>query len=334
MRPWIVKGLWAAALATFAVFGFAFPANLKLVPLIPGGCEVVAGFENRHDPYTSGRILLTTHNNRLDLDDWLALAGVDNQRVFDEIVEAAASRSGGELKEHLLLVAGHFDGEKIYRSAEQNGARSSRFDGLKVVLIEPFAREQGDMLETRWLVILNDRIAMFGTPAIVQNALGRYFNHAVPDPVLLERLSQLNPDITSWNVLVAPPMSRNLNFARAHCAWARLMEDTELLMVGARFGPKIRVDFVVGATSDRGKEYFTRKAALFTGVFTQNSSHEATLSESFEPRLENLLVEEHRIQGSVALSRKQFDEWRDVQLASNLAAREPAPPPTTSENFR
>jgi hypothetical protein len=334
MRPWIAKCCWAAALAAAAVFGFASPGNFRLVPLVPGGCEVVAGFENRHDPYTSGRLLLTTHNNRLDLDDWLALAGVDNQRAFDEIVEVASSRSGGELKEHLLLVAGHFDGARIYRSVEQNGAKSTHFEGLKILLVEPFGREQGDMLETRWLVILNDRIAMFGTPAIVQNSLHRYFNHAVPDPVLLERLSQLRPDITSWNVLVAPPMTRNLNFARAHGAWARLMEDTELLMVGARFGPKIRVDFVICATSDRGKEYFTRKAALFTGVFTPGSPQEAALSESFEPRLENLLVEEHRIQGSVALSRKQFDQWRDIQLASNMAAREPGPPPTTSENFR
>jgi hypothetical protein len=190
------------------------------------------------------------------------------------------------------------------------------------------------MLDTRWLVILNDRIAMFGTPGIVQSAAGRYFHHAVPDPVLLERLSQLRPDVTSWNVLVAPPMTKNLNFTRTHGAWARLMEDTELLMVGARFGPKIRVDFVVTATTDRGEEYFTRKAALFTGVFTRNSSPEVTLAESFEPRLENLLVDERRIQGSVALSRKQFDEWRDGQLARNLAAREPAPPLTTSENFR
>jgi hypothetical protein len=333
MRPWIVKGWWAAALAAGAVVGSASPASFKLVPLVPEGCEVVAGFENGHDPYSSGRLLLTTHNNRLDLDDWQALAGVDNQRAFDEIVEAA-SHSGGQLKEHLLLVAGHFDGERIYRSLERNGARTTRFDGLKIILIEPFARERGDMFETRWLVILNDQIAMFGTPAIVQNALGRYVNHAVPDPVLLERLSQLRPDITSWNVLVAPPMARNTNFARTHGAWARLMEDTELLMVGARFGPKIRVDFAVSATSDRGKEYFTRKASLFTGVFSQSSLQAGTLSESFEPRLENLVVEDHRIQGSVALSRKQFDEWRDLQLAKNLAAREPAPQPTTSEDFR
>jgi hypothetical protein len=278
---------------------------------------------------------LTTHNNRLDLDDWLALAGVDSQRIYNEIVEAAASRSDGELKEHLLLVAGHFDGERIYRSLEQNGAKTTHSDAQKIILIEPFAREKDDMLETRWLVILNDRIAMFGTPALVQNALERHFDHAVSDPVLLERLSQLRPDVTSWNVLESPPeAARNVNFARTHGAWASLMEDAELLMVGARFGPKVRVDFVVKAAKERGEAYFNQKAALFINVFAQSSLADETIAETHGPRLANLLVEEHRIQGSVALSRKRFDAWRDGQIARNMASRQPAPPLTKVESFK
>jgi hypothetical protein len=336
MRPWVANCCCTVILITGAVVsGFASPTTFQLLPLVPSGSEVVAGFQNLHDPGTAGRLLLTTHNNRLDLDDWLALAGVDSERSYDEIVEVAASRSGGELNEHLLLVAGHFDGERIYRSLEQNGAKTTYFDALRIIPIEPFAREKGDMLETRWLAILNDRIAMFGTPAIVQKSLERYFNHAVPDPVLIERLAQLRPDLTSWNVLESPPeAARNVYFARTHGAWASLMEDTELLMVGARFGPKIRVDFFVRAATERGEAYFNRKAALFTNIFAQSSSAEGTVAEPHGPRLANLLVEEHRIQASVALSRKQFDEWRDGQIARNIASGQPAPPLTPGESFK
>lgn len=336
MRPWVANCCCTVLLITGAVIsGYASPATFQLLPLVPASCEVVAGFQNLHDPGTAGRLLLTTHNNRLDLDDWLALAGVDSQRVYDEIVEAAASRSGGELKEHLLLVAGHFDGERIYRSLEQNGVKTTHFDALKIILIEPFAREKGDMLETRWLVILNDRIAMFGTPALVQSALERHFDHAVPDPVLLERVSQLQPDDTSWNVLESSPIeARNMSFARTHSAWARLMEDAELLMVGARFGPKVRVDFLVSASREREEGYFNRKAALFTDVFAQNSAEEGTVAAPSVPRLANLLVDEHRIRGSVALSRKQFDAWRDGQIARTMAARPTAPPLTPGESFK
>jgi hypothetical protein len=335
MRPWIAKCCWAVTLTSVTVFGFASPPGFKLVPLVPGGCEIVAGFENGHDAQTAGRLLLTTHNNRLDLDDWLALAGVDNERVYDEVVEVAASSPRGESREHLLLVAGRFNAELIYRSLESNGAKTTHFDGLKIILIEPFAREKGDMLETRWLVILSDRIAMFGTPVLVQNALGRHFNHAVPDPVLLERLSQLRPDITSWNVLESSPIAaKNMSFPKAHGAWARLMEDSDLLMVGTRFGPKIRVDFLVSAAG-REEAYFQHKAALFSDVFGQASSTEGTVSESFEVRLLNVQIDQHRIRGSVALSRKQFYEWREGQIAHNMVSRKPgARPPNIREDFR
>ncbi len=336
MGSWVAKCCCAVVMVTGAVVsGFASPATFKLLPLVPAGSEVVAGFENRHDPITSGRLLLTTHSNRLDLDDWLALAGVDSQRIYDEIVEVAAAGSEGELTEHVLLVAGHFDGERIYRSLEQNGAKATHAEGLKIMLVEPLPREQGDMLETRWLLILNNQIAMFGTQALVRRTLKLYFDHAVPDPVLLERLSQFRPDITSWNVLASSPIAaRNMSFAKSHSAWARLMEDSELLMVGARFGPKIRVDLLLTAASNRRDDYFNEKTALFIDVFAQNSSTEGSISQSFEPRVSNLQISGDQIHGSVVLPRKRFDDWREEQRARNVASREPRPPAAIQGNFR
>ena len=73
------KLLFTLALTTvFAGSGFASPLNSKLLSLVPPGAEIVAGFENYPALHGHGQLLLTTHNNRLVLDDWQALAGVDN----------------------------------------------------------------------------------------------------------------------------------------------------------------------------------------------------------------------------------------------------------------
>ena len=176
--------------ATFAGYGSASPLSSRILSLVPPGAEIVAGFEN-HPDSTSGRLLLTTHNNRLDLEDWQALTGVDSSRRFDEVIEAAASDGAGDLSEHLLLVAGRLDRELIFRSLEENGVQSTGFQGQRIMVIKPFARERGDMLQDRWFVILENRIGILGTPGIVQRALQRYADHSVPDSVLEERLSLL-----------------------------------------------------------------------------------------------------------------------------------------------
>src|ERR1700757_4404539 len=89
----------AAVMIVLANSGFAAPVNFKLLPLVPAGAQIVAGVLNVHGPGPTGRVLLTTHNNRLDLDDWIALTGVDTTKVFDEVIEVAMSSNTVELKE-------------------------------------------------------------------------------------------------------------------------------------------------------------------------------------------------------------------------------------------
>ena len=312
MRPVFLKGFFAAALTVFfAGSGWASPLSSKLLSLVPSGAEVVAGFENHPGPDSHGRLLLTTHNNRLDLDDWQALTGVDNHRIFDEIIEVAATPVAGQLSEHLLLVAGRFDRERIFRSAELNGAESTEFDGLRILLIKPFARERGEMIDIRWLVILDNRTGILGTPWLVQQALRRYAAHSVPDSVLEERLTLLRPDVTSWNVIAESPANvKSINFAQPHSAWAQLQQDADVLMIGVRFGGKIRVDFSIHAKVDRGAEFFMRKAAFFTDALAYEPNLESA-SQGGTQRLHDYSLEPNRVQGSVELSSRQFQAWCD-----------------------
>ena len=289
---------------------FASPLNSKLLSLVPPGAELVAGFENHTNGHSYGRLVLATHNDGLDLDDWRALAGVDSKRSVDEVIEVAATAPTGALTEHLLLVAGRFDKERIFNSAELNGAVRRECDGETVMLIKPFARELMEMPETRWLVILDGRIGMFGSQSMVQRALHRYTTHADIDMPLMERLAQLRTDVTSWNVIVASPKSEgSLNKTQPNSALTRLIEGAEVLTVGTSFGSKVRVDFSLHAGNDHEAAFFTQKAASFANVFANESPVRSDSLLSVRRRLGNLSVESNRVQGSVELSAKAFQQW-------------------------
>ena len=311
--PYSLLGLIVSTAVTVSS-GFASPLNSKLLSLVPPGAEIVSGFENHPvgQPREHGRLLLATRNDRLDLDDWQALAGVDGKRVVDEVIEVAASSAGGRLTEHLLLVGGHFDGERIFKAAELNGAETTEYEGGTALLIKPFAREQREMLDTRWLIILDDRIAMLGTELMVRKALQRYATHADIDMPLMERLTQMRSDVTSWNVVVGSRITEeSLVFTQPNSMLTRLIESAEVLMVGTRFGPKIRVDFSLHVRNDHAKSLLTEKAASFAEVFAKEPSVSPGSAQQPQRPLGNLSFDPDRIHGSVELSAKEFDRWNE-----------------------
>jgi hypothetical protein len=298
--------LASAILAVTPVVGS--PLNSKLLRLVPPDAQIVAGFENHADVHRHGQLVLATRNNRLDLDDWQAIAGVDHRRVFEEVIEVAATLpGGGMLTEHMVMVAGKFNKELIFRSLELNGSQKADFEGLTIMLIQPFAREKDQMRSERWLVILDNRVAIFGTAFLVQGAVHRYLAHADIDMPLMERLSQLRRDNTSWNVMLwSPRVLSNYKVAQSSSSWGRLLEGAEVLMVGARFGSKVRVEFLLHAP-DRGREFFEEKAALFAEVFAPALSRDSDVPQ--RRRTENVSFDSDRVQGSIQLSLEQFEDW-------------------------
>lgn len=290
--------------------GSASPRSNVLLPLVPSGSEIVAGFENYPDPHRHGQLILTTPNNRLDLADWLALAGVDNKRALNEAIEVAASTSGGLLTEHLLLVSGRFDRDHIYGAAEMNGSNKTECEGQTVMLIEPFAREKGAMQDIRWLLILENRIGMLGSPSMVRDALHRFLTHADVDMPLMERLTQLDPDISSWNVLVSRPTAGVVyTVSQPASPWARLLKDADVLMIGAHFGSKVRIDFSLHARCDQGAEFLEQKAASFAEVFAAKPPHPSRSSRAPQHEKDNSSLEPNHAQGSIELSLKEFQVW-------------------------
>lgn len=297
----------------------ASPSNSKLLWLVPPGAQMVAGFENYRDPGHHGQFLLTTRNNRLDLADWQAIAGVDHKRAFDEVIEVAASPIGGRLSDHLLLVAGRFSAATIFKSLELNGAKRIVSEGQTVMLIEPFAREKGLLVGTRWLVILEDRFVMLGTPKMVQAGLHRYFNHADSDMILRERLSQLPREVTSWNVLSSVTWSpTEYRAASPSSPWQKVFEGASVMIVGAHFGSKIHLHFSLHASESHGMDFFVQKSRFFAEVFAPERT-----GGSRPPRLHEVEIAADRVQGSIELSKEQFDTWSDW---TNNFGRPPAIP--------
>jgi hypothetical protein len=297
-------------IAASPINGFASPARSKLLPLIPREAQVVAGVEDPGNQDTRGHLLLVSVNSRFDFDDFLALTGVDTYRVVDETIWVAAARPQGEVDEHMLLVAGRFDPEHIFRAAEQNGAATSIYRGLEVLLVKPFAREERQMHDTRWMAILDGSTVVLGTTWLVQKALDRFVDHEPPDPLVADRLGRLHPRVNSWSVLVMP-RGVSLKHAALGQSAAPLIEllgtdmlnGADELMLGIRYGPKSRIDFVVLKSDDRE----TSGSANTREGVAQRHLFEAGSFEKRRPRLENLSIEQNLIQGSIVLTGKQLD---------------------------
>lgn len=297
-------------IAASPIHGFASPARSKLLPLIPREAQVVAGVEDPGNPDTRGHLLLVTVKNAFDFDDCLSLTGVDTHRGVDETIWIAASSLQGELNEHMLLVTGRFDREHIFMAAEQNGATTSIYRGLEVLLVRPFAREERQMHDTRWMAILDGRTVVLGTPWLVEKALDRYVGHETADPLVADRLGRLHPQVNSWSVISMPHgvSLKHAALGQSSAPWIDLLgndllDGADELTLGIRYGSTSRVDFVVRKADDRKMSSSTNSA---DGGARQQLLEAGSL-QMLRPRLENLSIEQNFIQGSIVLPGKQLD---------------------------
>ena len=294
----------AFVLISVAVRGSASPVASKLLALVPERAQIVAGIEDPHNPESKGRLLLVTHSSNLDFNDWIALTGVDPHRQTDEVIEVAASSTEGELHEHLLLVAGQFDRERIFHAALQNGASMAEYHGQALLVVEPFVRERQQISASRWMAVLDDHTTIFGSPALVRQALDRYLNRLEPDPPLLKRLSRLHADVNSWNVLVmsAPMLARHVAPGQLHAAWTHILDGADELTIGIHYGSTDRIDFAVHAVSGQSVSHLAE-------FLTEPRILPADLATGMRPNLQDLSIEQTRVCGSFVVRGKQFNRW-------------------------
>lgn len=299
---YLVIAMVAASLSWVRAFG-SRPAEDRLLRLVPANAAIVAGIEDPHHGDQSGRLLIVTHNNKVDLHDWIALVGVDGHQEVDKLVEVAMASPRGDLSEHLLLARGSFDGRRMLEGAERNGGVRREYKGMRIVELKPFPREQGEMRDTRWLTVLDDNTAIFGTPITVMGALDRYDSSSAVDGRLAKRLQALKPDVNCWSVLTMPGavLARHLRAGSLDDAGITVLRGVSGVVVGVHYGGKERVDFAFGTD---GPEAATALAASLG-----DQPHLFSFADTFQAHFGGVSVEQNEVRCSVRVKDEEFDPW-------------------------
>jgi hypothetical protein len=259
MRPFGVGNVVLVVLIFLLTIapGSAVSPNPNLVALVPPTARMVAGMIAPQRGRVPTSFMLITHNNLLDLNDFITLSGADNSRVIEQIIMVASDGGGGMLTEHSLLASGHFDQGLIYRSANRSvGASAAKYRGIPVLVVQPFARESDSFHDVRWLAVMDSNLAVFGTVASVQQELDRHLDHSVADPALGRRLAHLRRDDATWCVATLPDHNGEIQsaFEMLDARLAELLRPGDTLEFGTHYGRQVEFEYEVGLASSHDVE--------------------------------------------------------------------------------
>jgi hypothetical protein len=283
------------------------PAEDRLLRLVPENAAIVAGIEDPHHGNQSGgnqsgRLLFVTNNNNADLKDWIALVGVADKQEVDGLVEVAMPSPRGDLADHLLLARGSFEGARILNQAEGNGAGGREYRGVRIVELKPFQSKEKEMIDTRWLTVLDDNTAIFGAPVMVMRALDRYLSSSATDGALVKRMMTLRPDVNCWSILAMPGavLARHLPTGVVASS-DTVLRGVSNVTVAVHYGSKDRVDFSIGTNNPEAATAF---AAAMDG-----RSPLMPIADTLPARLSAVSVEQNEVRGSVRVKDKEFGSW-------------------------
>ena len=298
--------------------GLAVSPNPNLVALVPPTARMVAGMIAPQRGRVPTSFMLITHNNLLDLNDFIALSGADNSRVIEQIIMVASDGGGGMLTEHTLLASGHFDQGLIYRSAYRSvGASAAKYRGIPVLVVQPFARESDSFHDVRWLAMMDSNLAVFGTVASVQQELDRHLDHSVGDPALGRRLAHLRRDDATWCVATLPDHNGEIQsaFEMLDTRLAELLRPGDTLEFGTHYGRQVEFEYEVGLAS--GHDVESVLASLQPPV----------TGSSLLPVAELIKID-GGIRGVLKVSKDRYEAWK----AGVVAAQSDLPAVAVSSN--
>lgn len=274
----------------------------KLLSMVPPGAQIVAGIDSQPPKGEPGSFVLITHNNSIDLRDFFALTGVDSTRVVHHAVFVAMDTDTGHLDEHSFLVKGHFDRERIYQSALEGGARVTNYRGIPVLIVLPFAREQGEFNEPRWFAIVDSDLLFFGSIASVRQELDRHLDGSAADPVLIQKLARLRHDDETWCLMTAPARNSEVRDALMGLdpKLAELAGDGDMFQFGIRYRKQVEFEYEV--TTASGPASHTISESLLRSL-TRPAKGSSFLADN-EPSEDSRTV-----RSEIKIPRTQFGAW-------------------------
>jgi hypothetical protein len=291
-------------IAFSAESGLALPPDPQLLSMVPPNARVVAGV---CPPNRSGTLLLINTENQIDLNDFVALFGVDEAKRWHQVMVVGGAGDAGKLAEHSVLASGRFNSGLIFKSAIRDGATTDRYRGIAVLVLQPFASDPADLITTRWLTILDSKLAIFGSIAMVQEELDRHLAGMTADSILMERLSHLRQADDSWSAVKHFIAEERVELALGLLdpKFASLVRSGDEFVLGVHLGRQVEIEYQFFAPLQPSHSIASRSPA--------NRGPETFLSQPNAEREQDSGFA-HVV---VTTSRKKYDSWMSTIVAED-----------------
>lgn len=223
----------------------ALPPDPRLLSLVPPGSQIVAGTAAPLSDSHRGHFLIFTRANTLDVEDFFSLMGADPSLEVRQVIFAASAETSGASPEHSLLVIGHFDANRLHRSARTSSI-AKKYHGVGLLIVHPFERERAILSQDRMLAIVNSSLVIFGTPSSVEEEIDRYLSRAAADASIMQKLNQLRNQDETWCLISPLPVDSQI----PRVLWSldpvfgEIDANSESLLFGIKYGRQIEFEYI------------------------------------------------------------------------------------------
>jgi hypothetical protein len=294
---WLLPGL---VLTTVAA---ALSPDPKVLSLIPRSAQIVDGSGVSPSRADRRKLLIFTQESALDLDDFVALVGVDDSKFIRQVFLVSGREGPNSQVEHSVLAIGHFIQSRIYGAAIQNGAQARNYRGIEIIELSSFSRDRGGANDLRWMAVIGSELVVFGTVTNVREELDRYIGHAPADSALLKRMARLHPDDETWCLLQNMSHYEEIrqDLGSLDSRFLQMTINGSQFDFGIRYGRKFRLDYVSRKPSWTG-------AALIGDAQSESNGRTDPTAQSFisNPDSDRDGSPRHEV---ISISRTRYEKW-------------------------
>ena len=274
----------------------------RLLTLVPPGAQLVAGISATSMQAQPDNFVLVTHNNAVDLEDFYALTGADDSRTIDQMVFVAIIDNQGLLGEHSLLVSGHFDQPRLFKSATEGGAAMTSYRRIPILEIQPFPRERAVFNDPRWLAVLDSNVLVFGSIASTRLELDRYLARSQTEVPLRRQLARLHSKDQTWCVLSAPTLNDEIYRALASLnpELAEFVRSGDAFAFSMHYGRRVEFEYEVTTAPTQNNHFGTASHLASSPEFAKGVSLLPT---------PNMVRDADTLHDVVEVSLSRYKEW-------------------------
>jgi hypothetical protein len=242
--------------------------------------------------------------------DFQSISGVDPTGTIARTIFVAARSNQGHISEHSLVASGHFDAHHIFKAAMENGAATTEYLGIPILIVRPLDRDKGITRDLRWLAFIDSQVAVFGTVQIVQEELSRHLARIPADPSLMLRLSHLHLADQSWCVLTPTTYNREIVrrlLATLDPGFGQPEDADHGLIMGVHFGRQVEIEYEAVPDSADSDGSLPQAPPVFSPSPNQTGAHVASFLSSNDTNRPKV----------IKFSKRQYEE-----LIAQIQARE------------